>query len=87
MKKSLLLIAALSIYGCEKNGCATCSEVHETKHRDVVAGVTRYETTTHKYSLCEQSDVNEVNGVVHVGDRVNITPLQYFIITVTTTCE
>jgi hypothetical protein len=87
MKKTLILIAALAMVGCEKNDCATCSETYETRLTDVVAGTTRYETYVRKYSLCEQSDIDEVNGTVIVGDRIETGHLQYQRTNVTTTCD
>ena len=87
MKKILTVITALTIYGCEKNGCSTCTESYETKYRDVATQTTRYETNERKYSLCEQSDIDEVNGKVVVGDKIPTGHLQYYRITVTTTCE
>jgi hypothetical protein len=87
MKKILIMIAALAMVGCEKNDCATCSESYETKYTDVVAGTIRYETYVRKYSLCEQSDIDDVNGTVIVGDRIETGYLQHQRTTVTTTCD
>jgi len=87
MKKVLILIAVLSIYGCQKNGCFTCTETYDTKYTDVVAGNIWHEYYTRKYSLCEQADVDEVNGQVIVGDRIETGYLQHQKTTVTTTCE
>ena len=85
--KRILIILALAVSGCEKNECATCSETYETKFTDVVAGTIRYETYVRKYSLCEQSDIDDVNGQVIVGDRIETGYLQHQKTTVTTTCE
>ena len=87
MKKLLLVLAAVTICGCEKNGCSTCTESYETMFRDVAAQTTRYETSERKYSLCNQSDIDEVNGKVVVGDKIPTGHLQSYRITVTTTCE
>ena len=83
----MIVIAAIALASCEKNDCATCSEVYETKYTDVVAGTIRYESYVRKYSLCEQADVDAVNGQVIVGDRIETGYLQHQRTTVTTTCD
>lgn len=85
--KKLLIILSLAVSGCEKNDCVTCTETYDTKFTDVVAGTITHEYYTRKYSLCEQSDIDEVNGQVIVGDRIETGHLQHYRTTVTTTCE
>jgi hypothetical protein len=85
--KKLILIIAIAATGCEKNTCQTCTETTTVKFRDTVANTTRYEIDEHKYSLCDQAAIDEVDGQSTTGPAIFTAPLQHYKITIETSCD
>jgi len=85
--KKLLLIMAVGLIACEQQDCQTCTETTEKRTRNVFASSLVIETEVTKYALCEQADIDEVNGKVVTGPQIYTSQGVYYRIVKTTTCE
>ena len=84
--KKLLLIMAVGLIACEQQECQTCTETTEKRTRKFAFSPV-IETDVTKYALCEQADIDEVNGKVVTGPQIYTSQGVYYRIVKTTTCE
>lgn len=87
MKKAIYLLTAICLSSCEKNSCMTCTETSVTEYHDVIAGTVTSQASVHKFVLCEQSDIDDVNGLVIKVPIIHTAQLQYYRTTITTNCN
>jgi len=85
--KKLLLIIAVALISCDKEICSTCAETIVTNHTEPIYGRVTNETEVRKYTLCEQADVDAVDGQVIIGQRVYTSNGRTFQVTKTTNCN
>jgi hypothetical protein len=87
MKKLLIALIALVMIGCEKKECVVCEQVTSVKNWNL-NNMTEYTDVEYfRFSLCEQDDVDAINGTRTVGNIVETSTKVFEQTTIETSCD
>lgn len=84
MKKAVLVLAALTIYGCEKETCSECVDSITSKVYSPTGSVIKFEQEEVVRVLCDEQEIAGWDGAFS-QDEVDLGNQGYYKITTTIT--
>jgi len=87
MKQMILVIAALTLFGCEDNTCIECVETTTVKFYTSSSSLIKTEDDEVSTLVCDESDVERLDGSFEMTEDDFGNMGYYKVTTIITSCE